>query len=323
VKPVYDLSWGCPVIVRQALAETLGDHFLTNNNSIASLGYTSHLGSLKLIEQMKDLAQRLSGHRPKHLVVTCGATGALNAALYALKDTVVEFVVTDNRYYPIIPKIITVAGLDMINRDQKEKLVKNGYGENKMLSLVASPSAPEGLICPFESVDIYDAAYASRTYGKPGGTPAKYKLMCGSLSKILGLSGLRLGWASTDDDILYNYLSRYAIASYAGLPSVSMAIAEDVLDRLNLDRFEIKSSNYLDDNRGEMQRLLDRFGQDTVPTRGMFATLQLGKAERKALMKAGIKWQCGSSWGADSDWARLSLGQTREVVRAAVRTALK
>ena len=50
---------------------------------------------------------------------------------------------------------------------------------------------------------------------------------------------------------------------------------------------------------------------------------KLGKAERKALTKANIKWQPGNTWGEDDNWARLSLGQTREIVRAAVRATLK
>jgi hypothetical protein len=55
----------------------------------------------------------------------------------------------------------------------------------------------------------------------------------------------------------------------------------------------------------------------------MFAILQLGKAEIRALEKAGVVWQPGTSWGEDDSWARLSLGQDRKLTRAAVKAVLK
>jgi aspartate/methionine/tyrosine aminotransferase len=314
MKPELNLSWGEPYITRQALVETLGPLACTSLHSIHDMGYSPHFGTSKLIEQLKDLAKRHSGRRPKHLFVTLGCTGAIGASLYALRDHKKDYVLTNRRYYSLYPSIIGVSGMAMVHDVRYKK---------EAITLVDSPSNPEGLVFPFEDVDVWDAAYASKTYSNGGHVPVKWKIMCGSLSKTLGLSGLRLGWVSTDDDELAKSLGIWITASYIGLSAPSMAIAEQVLDILDFDKFEQRSSGYLDSNREEVQKLLDMFGQGNVPTRGMFAIVQLGKFEIRALQKANIKWQPGSLWGEDDNWARLSLGQTREIVRAAVQAALK
>lgn len=317
MKPEFKLDWGDPIVVRQALVETLGYDFDLASLYLGRMGYPPHEGTSKLIEQLKAMAERQSGHKPKHLMVTCGAIGAINAAIYALKGSQKMAVVVNKRYFPMYPGIIETAGLKM---SIKGKI--NGIS-HKTISLTDSPSNPEGIVYPFEQVDVWDGAYASKTYTGGSHVPDSYKIMCGSLSKTLGLAGLRLGWVSTDDDLLADSLRDYVTASYIGLSTLSMNVAEEVLDSLNLDRFETKSKNYLDSNREEMQRLLNRFGQGSVPSRGMFALVELGKAERKALEKANIKWLPGNAWGEDENWARLSLGQTREVIKMAVKAALK
>jgi aspartate/methionine/tyrosine aminotransferase len=320
MKPEHLLGWGDPIVVRQALLETLDDFY---NVDIHSLGYPPHAGNPKLIEQLKDQAERNSGHRPKHLLVTCGATGAVNAALHALSKPRTDWVVTNSRYYPIYPAIINMTDMIQISRARKTELIVSGLSERNFISLVDSPSNPDGSIFPFEAVDIWDAAYATRTYSRSTNSPHYWRIMCGSLSKILGLPGLRLGWASTDDDELYASMDKYVTSTYVGLSAISMSVAEKIFDRLDQHKFEVRSSAYLDHNREEMQKVLTKFGQGDVPSRGMFAILRLGKTEKKALEKANVKWQPGSSWGEDDSFARLSLGQTREVVRSAVKGILK
>jgi len=323
VEKVFDLSWGDPKVVRQALQKTLSYSFAGGAVLIESLGYTPHLGEPALIEICKNLSERMSGHRPKHLVLTCGATGAIHAALYALKECWTDYVVTNKRYFPIYPGIVTVSGMVHINHAKRDILARNGAPTRSFISLVDSPSNPEGIVDIFDGVDIWDAAYASRTYTKTKAAPSSYKVMCGSLSKITGLSGLRLGWASTDNDEIAESMNRFVISSYVGLSKVSMDLASEILEVLDFDIFEELSAKYLDDNREQMQKLFNHFDQGPVPSRGMFAIFQMGKLEKKSLEKANIKWQPGSSWGEDDSWARLSLGQTREITKAAVKGVLK
>lgn len=324
MKEIIDLGWGCPTIVRQALVETLGRNYGLDDMSLSDMGYPPHFGNSKLISRLRDLAKRQSGHEPKHLFVTMGATGAINAALHALRTQLTDWVVTNKRYYPLYNNIVHgMTSMIRIDRSRKKELLVSGLSEKNFISLTDSPSNPEGLVNPFESVDIWDSAYASKTYSSGGHVPAKWKIMAGSLSKTLGLAGLRLGWASTDDDNIADSLGSYVTASYIGLSSLSMGVAEKVLDMLDFEKFETKSAKYIDDNREQMQKVVSKFGQGEISSRGMFAILQLGKSERKALEKANVKWLPGSIWGETDDWARISLGPSRETIKNAVKAILK
>jgi aspartate/methionine/tyrosine aminotransferase len=325
VNKEFNLSWGEPEVVRQALIETLG-RFVFSSESIDSLIYPPHLGNPVLIEQLKTLAERHSGIKHKYLIVTCGGTGAINAALYALKTEKTHWVVTNKRYFPFYPKIIKCHGLTQIDKTVSEALQnpQNGCKEDNFIFLQDSPSNPDGAVSCFYDEDIWDAAYASHTYNhRPEISPVSWKIMVGSLSKTLGLPGLRLGFACTDNKELYDKMSEYVTAQTMGLSKMSMDLAETILDNLNQDLFEEKSRNYLDQNREEVQKVLSRFGQGEIPVRGMFVTVQLGKAERRALERAKVKWQPGSTWGENDDWARLSLGASRETIKAAVRGILR
>lgn len=319
MKEQIQLSWGDPQIVRQALTETLGHKFSLSATSLLDQGYPPHYGNPILIDQLKTLTKRQTGHKPKHLFVTCGAIGAIHAALFALKDMNTDYVLINRRYFPFYPQIIANADMNVLHNPFLG-LLNTKY---KFISLIDSPSNPEGMVSPFQDIDIWDAAYASKTYSSGGHVPNKFKIVCGSLSKTLGLAGLRLGWAATDDDRLAQSLGNWVTSNYIGLSLDSMKTAENIIKSLDFDKFETRSSGYLDDNREQMQKVLDRFGQGNVPTRGMFAIMELGKAERKALEKANVIWQPGNSWGEDENWARLSLGATRETIRKAVKGILK
>ncbi len=318
-----DLAWGDPLVVRQALTETLGKGYEMAFLHLERMKYPPHLGEHNLIEQLKDLTARQIGKRPKHLMVTCGASGAISAAIHALRRPWTEVVITGDRYYPFYHEIVKLAGLSRFGRTSAYGMQNDYITEAISITLVDSPSNPDGLVYPFEEVDIYDAAYASATYSQKGHVPSKYKVVCGSLSKTLGLPGLRLGWVATDEDLLVGELTDYVTATYVGLSSLSMAVAEEILSKLDFARFEEKSRLHLDSNREEIQKVLDRFGQPQVSSRGMFALIELGKAERKALEKAGIRWQCGTTFGGDENLARINLGADREVIKKVVKEILK
>src|SRR5271167_2558684 len=118
MKPEFNMQWGDPFIVRQALVETLRLSSPVFTPQYKEMSYPQHVGNPKLIRQLKKLTERQSGTKFKHLIVTNGATGAINAALYSLKDFDTDYVVTNKRYFPMFPAMISMADMVMIDKNR-------------------------------------------------------------------------------------------------------------------------------------------------------------------------------------------------------------
>ena len=322
----FQFAWGDPVCVRQALKEMLRNDPLLHSPHLELIrdgGYPVHEGNPRLIELLKNLALRQSGLRPKHLFVTNGATGGLNSALSVIKDKE-EFCITHGTYFPFYPAIISQTGFVHGDESDMEHIESSYYSHKNHVTLIDSPNNPLGHLW-YESVDIFDSAYGAYHYRKGSVVPQSWRIMVGSLGKTLGIPGIRIGWVSTNDDDLGIMLARYVTASYAGLPIQSQDTAIWYLGQLHdkMDEFEKLAGNYIDDNRNEFQKVMDHFEQSSVPERGMFCVLEIGDKERRVLESVGVKWQCGTTWGRDKNWARLSLGQNRELTREVVHEILR
>lgn len=325
-----NFAWGDTIAVRQALISTLPARFFLSHFSspltgsvdkILSMGYPPHDGDPELIDLVKEVARAQVGSAVKHLFITNGCTGALNVSLSAMKKEA-SYGVFGDTYFPFYPQIVSGQGLITINYDQMDSLLTQNKNEEKdFIVILDSPSNPEGIFRQGEA-DIWDAAYASHKYGgKKEGQPLVWKAMCGSLSKTLGVNGIRLGWVATDDDAIAEELRASTTREYCGISQLQQDLAKSILKNLDQANFEAKAKSYIDDNREEWARVARRFGQLSGNT-GMFQILRLGKAETKALNKAGVIWQQGNSWGKDSSWARISLGQDRVLTKETVKDVL-
>jgi aspartate/methionine/tyrosine aminotransferase len=317
-----NFAWGDTIVVRQALVDSLpnGFSFISPQQNLLGMGYPPHEGDPELIELLKDLASVQMGSRPRYLFVTNGATGALNASLSVLKGSA-DYGVFGDTYFPFYPGIVSSHGLIGISYDKMNDFMHSGVTRQGFVVIADSPSNPEGVVRRGEA-DIWDAAYASHKYG--GGKwcqPLFWQVMCGSLSKTLGLNGIRLGWVATDKAHIAEALKLAVTNQYCGISQLQQELAKSILKVLDRHSFEIKAKSYIDDNREEWAKVAQKFGQQSGNT-GMFQILRLAQAEERALNKAGVIWQPGDSWGRDRSWARISLGQDRALTRNAVKDVL-
>jgi aspartate/methionine/tyrosine aminotransferase len=319
-----DFSWGDTVCLREALFELLGTKKLLVEASQDNMGYTSHHGDAELLELIRDTAERQSGVRFKHIVLTNGATGALNIAIRALRTVDTDYVVTGKTYFSFYPGIVAGAGLTHIDYGKMKEYRVRGVPSTGFLVVNDSPSNPEGFLKK-EPCDIWDAAYASEKYGGgPSSAPESYKIMCGSLSKTLGVNGIRLGWAATNDDSIAEALSKHVTFEYCGLAKPQMDLAKQILGhkKFDWDKFEKKAKQKIEKNRAEWAKVAKAFNQP-VYTKGMFQLFVLSEELEASLIKAEVKWTPGPSFGGGPETIRISLGQSYALTKDTVKKILR
>jgi aspartate/methionine/tyrosine aminotransferase len=321
-----DFAWGDTICVRQALTEVVG-RSIVHNVGLLDLSYPSHTGDPELVDMLKKVAYNQSGFNFKHLYVTNGCTGALNVAIAALKTDETFMGVIRPLHFPFYPSIVAQQGLLCVKSgDLNPRASYSGFLTQKnYITIADSPSNPVGEGYKGEC-DIWDAAYATKKYG--GGKescPESFKIMCGSLSKTLGLNGLRLGWVATNDDLLGEKLAQIVTCQYCGISQSQTFIAKRVLKKLDKggwDDFENLAYKKINANRGEWRKVLDQFGLP-VCEKGMFQVFEPDVRLRAAMMMSGVKWQSGLSFGGNEWLVRISMGQTNEITKKAVKLVLE
>jgi aspartate/methionine/tyrosine aminotransferase len=206
----YNLGVGEPIIIQKHVKFP---HF---NAPRGPFEYPTMDGRPDLVWELKDLHPGV-----EHVVIANGGKQALAAAFYAYKEargkTHVEHAAP---YWPSYPTLARFAGMTF-----------GSFGESyeDSIKVITSPNNPDGGFGqPGASCDVWDAVYASKTYGWMGIEPT-YGVRIGSASKLMGLSGVRIGWALTNDADLAAMMRRYVEFTTSG---VSVLAQEYVCDAL-------------------------------------------------------------------------------------------
>jgi hypothetical protein len=108
---MYNLGWGDPVVVREALF-TCYNRTVNMNDSQFSYACMNHTSEIELNKLVKTLSKQLFNQKYEHIVLTCGATQAINASLAYYKEVKkMTNVKTLKTYFPLYPSIIKSQGL--------------------------------------------------------------------------------------------------------------------------------------------------------------------------------------------------------------------
>jgi aspartate/methionine/tyrosine aminotransferase len=220
----YNLALGEPILLQKGLSYLYHEAF--ENCSELGAGYpqTTPTPTLRL-----ELERRYPG---KRVVVTCGAKQALHAVAYALKAQGKTHLGIQPPFWPTFPTIAGFAGLRLL------RLKNRVPGGGKPSSAVANfwvcnnnPDGDSGFNLGIQ-YDVVDAAYASGLYGWSGFFP-QHTTSVWSASKLLGLSGVRVGWVVTDDPEIATLVAQYVEQTTSGVATTSQEMVGILLNRMN------------------------------------------------------------------------------------------
>lgn len=225
-----NLAVGEPFFLRRHL--TLVSAGLYANPQPEDLQYPHDLGLPELIDELK------ARHAPgTHIVVTTGAKQAISAAIYALKKKFLHdqerkgFVMEpgdamvlrhEAPYWPSYPTMAALGGLDFASRLVADS---NSLLRQWSINVTTSPNNPDGRV-EFDKdtrFDIWDAAYAHPVYGWDFREP-KHRISVWSAAKLLGLSGLRVGWLATREPEVALNAARYVEFSTSGVNTAAQRV---------------------------------------------------------------------------------------------------
>lgn len=279
-----DVSVGEPHLVRDNLIKVfqIGEEFRNVNVSAADMVYPYPTGYQPLVRFLEE----------KHgapVIITNGAKQALGAVFYALKKMGWDECAHKNPYWALIPPLAKMHGINMIQP----------YVQDEKPFLLLSPNNPNGHCeSPEELLElsrrfkeknmplIHDAAYYTHIYLPQTHTlPAIGDVQIFSISKMLGFSGIRLGYAVCHNPEFYKLIQEYVEAMTVGVSIYSQAFIFDLLDRRMrsfptlVQRFEGMSSMDLEANKKlclQIDPEVLEVPSDLVDHPGMFGWFKVG-----------------------------------------------
>jgi aspartate/methionine/tyrosine aminotransferase len=252
-----DVSVGEPYLVRDNLIKVfqLEEELKIGHLKADELVYPYPTGYQPLVKHLEE----------KHgapVIITNGAKQALGACFYALKKMGWNYCGEKSPYWALVPPLAEMHGIEMIHA--------NGPSvEDKSPFLLLSPNNPDGhcespdqlleLSKQYKAANlplIHDAAYYTHIYLPETHTlPPVGDVQIYSISKMLGFSGLRLGYAVCPNPEFYKLILQYMEAMTVGVSIASQTWLFDLLNRRMrsfptlVQRFEGISSMDLEANK--------------------------------------------------------------------------
>jgi aspartate/methionine/tyrosine aminotransferase len=336
-----DLLLAKPNLPEGWIDTTIGEPHLVRENllKVFQISGELNLGFIKKEDLIypnpvgyKPLVEHLEAKHKAPVIITNGAKQALGACFYALRKKGYDYCGMKSPYWALIPPLATMHGLTMI---------EPGYPhpDDKVPYLLLAPNNPDGHCESEEQLKkisqqfkdnnlplIHDAAYYTNIY-----LPATYTLpaigdvQIYSISKMFGLSGLRIGYVVCHNPEYYKLIIEYMEAMTVGVSISSQTWLYQILEhRLKsypslAQRFEGTCSLELEHNKKLCLKIdpeILEVPSNLLETAGMFGWFKVGpKADFK---KAKINVIDGALFGGPG-MIRMNLAllpdQMEEVVR--------
>jgi aspartate/methionine/tyrosine aminotransferase len=274
----FDLGFGYPICVKEVLDLLYTPKVVMS--PVMDMDYPEYEGKPDLINHIKKLTGK------KHIIITNGATQAINIALRVLKKSENREVVVTNKYtFGYYPFMIDKANLTHIK-------TKHSKSQTKVINLIDMPSNPAGdlhdITDPFNNT-IHDFVYGSKVYiNTPFKPNIKARIEVGSTSKMFGISGVRIGWIATDIEADYKLFYEEIKNENCGTSVLSQDLVVDMLNKLDTDKFMTVAQGRINYNREEFLKLSNFFDGQKVNENGMFNTYWVDNKGLDIIDKSGV-----------------------------------
>lgn len=313
---LINLGWGNPYFILEQL-EKHQNGLIANVINTKECAYGPDQGLPDLINLTHMVIAKTTGLSYKHLLITNGATSAINSILRVNKSLGMDKVLSGEFGYPLYPNMIEKAGLAQIPVTDWS----GSISDSKTFALIDSPSNPLGLQTKIGSplTDVWDSVYHNNIYTEDLKTIPGHKVMVGSYSKLLGLAGFRVGWIATNDELYYNLLMKDSISENATTSVISQKTIVELLQyHIDLDEIIGHSKRALDFNRECWSNVLDLFDGQPMQSSGMFYLAQADKNVMDLLDSCMIQYV-----KLTDSYIRISLGQTNDLMKEATLRILR
>lgn len=302
-----DLSVGEPYVVRDALIKTfdLQNNFFQMPTDLEDMSYPHPSG-------YKPLVDYLEAVHGAPVIITNGAKQALGAVFYALYKMGKVNVSMRSPYWALIPPLAIMHNLSP---------VYSGFGD-AVLSL--APNNPDCFMPDLKRLEadctnnnvplIHDGAYYTHTYlSRDTKLETIGDVQIFSVSKMFGLSGLRLGYAVCSNQTFYQHVLAYVEAMTVGASIASQKILFTLMNDIMAPKpglvteFEDVCYARLKANRNMLQNInpdILSVPEETANADGMFAWLKVGS--KADFNKSKLHLVSGAAFG-DVSHIRMNL----------------
>jgi aspartate aminotransferase/aminotransferase len=302
--------------------------------------YSVTQGYPELIEATKRYLQEKHGlAEDEEVMVTAGATGAINLALMALVGPGDEVLLPDP-YFVIYYNLIHAAGATPVFYDLfpdfrlRVQEVEERITDRTRLVILNTPANPTGATFSPEELEavarlcrdrgvpaLSDELYEIFTYDAPHTSMKRFLgpqcLLVGGVSKSYGMAGWRLGWAAGDAAL---------IDKMRTLQQFAYTCAPTLVQRGAIAAFGVDMSDFVDRYRRKRDRVyqgLTAAGYDVVrPTGSFFAYPRVPWGDDRTFCESALEEKLivvpGSAFSTRSTHFRLSFAVPEETLERGI-----
>jgi aspartate/methionine/tyrosine aminotransferase len=331
-----DCSVGEPYLVRSALISAFDLESIESNIKTNDFVYPDPAGHEPLVKLLEDKYNA-------RIVITNGAKQGLSAAFYALQQMGSYSLGTKSPYWALIPPLAKMHGLNIVATDPDIGATIRHYEKFNLdrkhdAYLLVAPNNPDGSCSSSEELQaqaseykddsipfIHDAAYYSHLYlPEDHSLPRIGDVQIHSMSKSLGLSGLRCSYVVCSNSKFYDLIKYYIDHTTVGVSLASQTILFQLLSMMdknpNLNKkFEQTSRAQLKENKKlclEISSEVLELPENVINLPGMFLFAKVGpKADFK---KSKLNFVDGTPFGMPG-YIRMNLAfpydKMKEVVK--------